>query len=110
MLKYLLSFVFFYSLAFSQAEDIGVDCLLLVDENSIICKYTQVRVDHEKTVTFQWIEPNGEISRSREMIIPAHHGSVYDYRYIKGRAIGEWTFKVIDEQKEYTTKFTIDAK
>ncbi|MEA3353854.1 MAG: hypothetical protein U9Q33_08575 [Campylobacterota bacterium] len=111
MIRYILSFVFLCTISFAQqSQKAGVDCLLLVDENSIICKYTQIRVDHEKTVTFQWIDPKGEISRSRDMNIPALHGSVYDYRYIKGRSSGKWTFKVIDGEKEYTTNFTIDAQ
>jgi hypothetical protein len=41
------------------------------------------------------------------MRIPSFHGSVYDYRYMKGRANGTWTFKVIDNKKEYSTTFEI---
>ena len=103
-----LSFFVFNISLFAQTSGVGVDCLILEDENSIICKYTHERVNVDHNVTFQWIEPNKVISRSREMLIPALHGSVYDYRYIKGRAKGIWTFKVIDEQKEYTTNFTIE--
>ena len=90
------------------ADENSVDCLILEDENSIICKYIQTRVNYDKTVKFEWIEPDGKITRIREIIIPAGHGSTYDYRYIKGRAIGTWTFQVIDEQQEYKTTFTIE--
>jgi hypothetical protein len=90
------------------ANENKVDCLILEDENSIICKYIQTRVSYEKQVTFEWIEPNGKITRVKELNIPAGHGSVYDYRYIKGRALGLWTFKVTDDTKEYTTTFTIE--
>lgn len=91
-----------------DAQDIPMaDCLILEDENSIICKYTHQRNENEKTVLFQWIEPDGTVSRERNMTIPSFHGSIYDYRYIKGRTVGTWTFKVIDENRSFTTTFTI---
>ena len=74
-------------------EDTKVDCLVLKEENSIICKYTHKRINKDISVRFEWIAPDG---------------SVYDYRYIKGRALGEWTFKVIDETQEYKTTFVIE--
>ena len=101
----MLSFCFFQ---FAYAEENNVDCLILEDENSIICKYSVDRVDYEKKILIQWIEPDKQVTREREMIIPANHGSVYDYRYKEGRTKGVWTFKVIDENKEYTTNFTIE--
>ena len=103
----LLSSLCFFQ--FAQAQNNEVDCLILEDENSIICKYSIYRVDYDKDIVIQWIEPdNTTITRERELIIPANHGSIYDYRYIEGRTPGIWTFKVIDDQKEYTTNFTIE--
>jgi hypothetical protein len=99
----LFSFIFFTS---AYAKN-GVDCLILEDENSIICKYTHTRVDYDKTISVQWIEPNNQVSRSRKMIIPAKHGSIYDYRYKESRTKGIWTFSVIDNGDEYLTNFTI---
>ncbi|MEA3512533.1 MAG: hypothetical protein U9R37_02930 [Campylobacterota bacterium] len=105
---------FFYILVISLfitpvlANENGVDCLILEDENSIICKYTQERVDYEKVITIEWIEPTNNVTRTRQMTIPAFHGSVYDYRYKSGRTQGTWTFKVIDGEKEYSTNFTIE--
>ena len=90
------------------SQNAEVDCLILEDENSIICKYTHQRVNYDKTITFNWIEPDGKISRTRIMSIPAGHGSVYDFRYIKGRTKGIWTFKVIDDSQELKTNFTIE--
>jgi hypothetical protein len=90
------------------ATEKKVDCVVLKDENSIICKYSHKRVNKDTTVRFEWIAPNGDVSRQRDMIIPAGHGSVYDYRYIKGREIGTWIFKVVDEQEEYKTTFDIE--
>lgn len=85
----------------------NVDCLILEDENSIICKFEITRNTEDKSIIVQWIAPNGEISRSRDMIILAGHGSIYDYRYIQGRELGLWTFKVIYEEKEYSTQFEL---
>ena len=93
---------------FSFADEIGVDCVILTDENSIICKYVHKRVNYEKKVRFDWIEPNGVISRSRIMTIPPGHGSVYDYRYIEGRTKGKWTFRVTDGNKTYSTNFILE--
>lgn len=89
-------------------DDSKADCIVLKDENSIICKYMHKRINNDKLIKFQWIEPDGVISRQRDMIIPAGHGSVYDYRYIQGRTKGEWTFKVIDSTEEFSTKFTLE--
>ena len=105
-LKYLVLLCSVF-LTFANADDKNVDCLILEDENSIICKYSHERVPEDKNITIQWIEPDGTITRERDMKIPAYHGSVYDYRYIKGRTEGKWTFKVIDNQDEYNTTFII---
>ncbi|MEA2050516.1 MAG: hypothetical protein U9O56_07285 [Campylobacterota bacterium] len=103
---FFLAFMIFSTISF--AFENSADCLILEDENSIICKYTHERIQEDHNVTFQWIEPNERVTRTRKMIIPALHGSVYDYRYIKGRTKGKWTFKVIDEDQEFSTNFTIE--
>ncbi len=90
------------------AQDKSVDCILLEDENSIICKYSHIRVNYDKNVSFIWIEPDGKVTRIKELIIPAGHGSVYDYRYIEGRTHGTWIFKVVDGEEEFKTTFTIE--
>ena len=57
-----------------HAEDKKVDCIILEDENSIICKYTHERVSIEKNITVKWIEPDGTETRTRNMVIPPFHG------------------------------------
>jgi hypothetical protein len=106
-----LIYIFFITIVINIglfANENKVDCIVLKDENSIICKYTQQRVNYQKNVTFNWIEPNGQTTREKELIVPAGHGSVYDYRYIYGRTSGVWTLKVIDDKVEYKTNFTIE--
>ncbi|MGM0518884.1 MAG: hypothetical protein ACQERD_04480 [Campylobacterota bacterium] len=88
-------------------DEVFVDCLILEDENSIICKFNAQRQTKDQEIIVQWIDPQGEVSRSREMIVPSGHGSIYDYRYKDGRVPGEWTFKVITDEKEYTTTFEL---
>lgn len=101
VLAFLLSVVLF------AQEEKRADCILLEDENSIICKYQTPRSDFENNITIEWVDPNKEISRTRKMTIPPHHGSVYDYRYLEGRMKGIWTFRVIDSNQTYSTQFTI---
>jgi hypothetical protein len=105
-LKYIL-LVSAMFLTFLQADEKKVDCLILEDENSILCKYVHTRISLEKHIIVEWIEPDGLISRTRDMVIPAFHASIYDYRYVEGRTKGIWTFKVIDNKEEFTTTFTI---
>ena len=93
---------------FANETSSKVECILLKDENSIICKYTHQRINTQKTVKFEWHEPDGIVSRVRVMNIPAGHGSIYDYRYIKGRTSGLWTLKVIDNNEVYKVNFTIE--
>lgn len=108
ILKVIAGIAFFSSVSFAMVpQQSSVDCIVLKEENSIICKYSHKRVNKDKTIRFEWIEPDGTISRIRDMIIPAGHGSIYDYRFIKGRTNGTWTFKAIDEDMEYSTTFDI---
>ena len=86
----------------------SVDCITLADENSIICKYVHNRVEVDKYLEFVWIDPLGIISRQRTMLIPAGHGSIYDYRFIDGRASGTWTLKVTEDNKSYKATFVIE--
>ena len=85
----------------------SVDCIMLEDEDSIVCKYTHDRIPYDHNVFIKWIEPDNTVSREREMTIPAYHGSIYDYRYKKGRTKGIWTFEVIDNNTSYKTNFKL---
>jgi len=111
MIKYLFPFLFFVTI--TNAEDINskiepsADCLILQDENSIICKFETNRNSSDRNIVVQWIDPQGDVSRSRNMLIPAGHASIYDYRYINGRLKGSWTFKVIENEKSYITSFKL---
>jgi len=122
MNRYLVSFFMSATLLFAQQDlannqeviDVNlpynpnVDCLILDDENSIICKFEVIRdTEKEQIITINWINPTGEISRSREMIIPPGDSSAYDYRYLDGREGGKWDFMIIYNGKEYSSKFEL---
>jgi hypothetical protein len=85
----------------------NLNCLLLKDENSIICKYQTQRVHYDRNITIYWIDPNHLVSRTRQITIPANHSSIYDYRYISGRLLGEWEFRIKDRDKYASTTFTL---
>ncbi|QKF72726.1 hypothetical protein AFAEC_0535 [Aliarcobacter faecis] len=85
-----------------------VECLVLEDENSILCKF-EVIIDpqEDQTISLKWVNPNDEISRTRDIVIPAGDSSAYDFRYLDGREKGIWNFKIIYKDKEYTNSFEI---
>lgn len=109
MKKFLLVFLLVLSAGFAETleEESPVDCLILQDENSIICKYVLPRAEEDKEIKVQWIDPKGELSRERNLLIPAGHGSIYDFRYVNGRMPGIWTFKVFDSDKISEGNFEI---
>jgi len=107
MNKILLTFLALSSISLNAEITNRADCLIIKEENSIICKYINTRKTEDRTVFVQWINPNEEISRKREIMVPAGHGSVYDFRYIEGRLKGTWTFKVEDKKKTYSSTFEI---
>ncbi len=109
MFRFLVYLMMFISISYAKSEinENKLECIILEDENSIICKFEKERSFEDETVVFQWIDPFEKVSRQRSMIIPAGHGSIYDYRYIKGRLEGKWTVKVLAKDKQYETKFEI---
>ena len=91
-----------------QEYNPNVECSILADEDSIICKFEVIRNStNDQSVVITWINPNGEISRTRDMIIPAGDISAYDYRHLEGRENGKWTFKLFYSEKEYITYFEV---
>jgi len=107
MNKVLCAFLLAVSFSFAAQDSNTADCLIIEEENSIICKYSSRRKSYERSVKMFWINPKEELSREKEVLIPAGHGSVYDFRYKEGRIKGLWTFKVMDQNEEFLTTFEI---
>ena len=107
---YLLFFIISiaYAEIIEEEPKVSTDCLILEDENSIICKYEHERSEEDREILVKWIDPNGELSRERILILPAGHGSIYDFRYIEGRMKGIWQFKVIENDQESSATFEIE--
>lgn len=110
--KFLTSSLFTVSVLFAnQGGDYiphEADCLVIKDENSIICKYKGPRTTEDRFINVEWINPKGEVSRSREIVYPSGHGSVYDFRYLEGRMKGTWQFNVVDGENKASTNFEIE--
>lgn len=57
----------------------------------IICTFETLRKDEKREVTFFWhSETQPQDDRERTVALEANHGSVYDYRFLRGRAEGIW--------------------
>ena len=123
MLKFIISFLLIMSSILFAKENVkkevevvtktvpynpNVECVVLVDEDSVICKFEVIRADKEQQVIVSWISPTGEISRTREMIINAGDSTAYDYRHLDGRENGKWIFKIIYNEKEYVSQFDLN--
>lgn len=119
MKKFIYSFLLVGSLCFAETEVVeneqnvaeeienSAECIILEDENSIICKYVHRSVPEDRDILVQWIDPRGEISRQRSIVMPAEHISIYDFRYIEGRMKGFWEFRVIEDDMKTTTIFEV---
>ena len=91
----------------------GAECSISkLDSDSqrdiIVCKYLHSRVDYDKEIFVEWINPQGKVDRARKLLIPAGHGSVFDYRYLSGRTKGTWRFIATDREEKFKTKFEVD--
>ena len=78
------------------AQEPSVLCEVLDDGiEKIQCTFVTPRKNEERTATFYWhSEAYPQDDRERELSLPANHGSVYDYRYLRGRAEGGWSVTV----------------
>lgn len=93
-------------------QDGDLTCEVLLDTHKRIqCTYTGTRSPVDRELIFIWHStetPHDD--RERSILIKANHGSVYDYRYYYGRAIGVWEVSVKDEDDTLlaSTTFTLE--
>gem|GEM_PF-460177 len=87
-----LSLVFAVSL---RAQD-SIVCDIRDDGiEKLVCTFKTKRKNVPRSATFFWhSETHPQDDRERTIELPANHGSVYDYRYLRGRAQGVWTLTV----------------
>ncbi|BBG66749.1 hypothetical protein NNO_2046 [Hydrogenimonas sp.] len=90
---------------------VAADLQCKIENERIYCRYFLDRSDNQngKEVEFRWISPgdSGD-DRIRHFRIPPQHGSVYDYRFLPGRAKGVWHVKVIDLDTNESIETTFD--
>jgi len=73
----------------------------------IVCTYKTARKNVDRNVTFLWHSRSyPQDDRERTIVLPALHGSVYDYRYLRGRAQGVWKVVATLEEPDGSTKET----
>jgi hypothetical protein len=88
----------------------------IVDEEieKILCKVELLRVDYDREVKFLWHSVSyPQDDRERTIVLSAGHGSVYDYRFLRGRAQGEWvvtsTINNVDKDIVARQAFVLDG-
>lgn len=82
-----------------------------IESERIYCTYYLDRSDNQdgKNVEFRWISPQSpQDDRVRHFQVPPQHGSVYDYRFLPGRAKGVWRVQVIDLDTNGTVETTFE--
>lgn len=78
------------------AQQSSLSCETIDDGiEKIQCTFVTQRKKSEREVQFNWhSESHPQDDRERSIVLPANHGSVYDYRYLRGRAPGIWRVSV----------------
>jgi len=85
------------------------DALLckVVNEDDILkikCTYKTTRTSYDRNISIAWTSPSApQDDRFKTVLLPAHHGSAYDFRYFDGRADGSWTISATDEKTGQVT-------
>lgn len=79
------------------AKEDSLSCKVIDDGiEKIQCTFVTTRKDTARETLFHWhSESHPQDDRERTIMLPANHGSVYDYRYLRGRAQGIWRVTVI---------------
>ena len=106
-MKRLIVFVSLFAAMAATAAKVQCE----IENEKIYCTYYLDRSDNQfgKEVLFHWFSPNSpEDDRIRHFKIPPLYGSVYDYRFLPGRAKGEWRVIVQDLETNETVETTFD--
>jgi len=110
---YLASIVMIMMLSSSliaYESDPVIECTVVSEDiEKIVCKVQLERADHDRVVTFFWHSKRyPQDDRDRSVVLNANHGSVYDYRFLRGRVQGEWSVSVIIVNTETQRSAEVD--
>lgn len=94
--KAVMSVWMFFAVGSAFAQEPSLTCDVVNDgTEKIQCTFVTPRKNEARETTFYWhSESHPQDDRERIITLPAGHGSVYDYRYLRGRAQGTWTVTV----------------
>ncbi len=92
--------------AFSLLASDSLLCKVVNEDNilKIRCTYQTTRTSYDRNISIAWTSPSApQDDRFKTILLPAHHGSAYDFRYFDGRADGAWTISATDEKTGQVT-------
>ncbi len=80
---------------FSDQNEIKLHCEVVSEEvEKILCKLEVSREPFERQVTFFWHSHRyPQDDREHTSILKPYYASVYDYRFLRGRAQGTWSVR-----------------
>lgn len=100
------------SAADPAASSYKLECTVIEEHDKIIqCTFSSVRLAADRRITFRWkSETTPQDDRERTFVLPAGHGSVYDYRFYYGRAPGLWNISTVNDSGKTLaeTSFTLE--
>lgn len=93
-----------------EYQNSSVTCGIMESEHKIIqCTFVTDRSNEDRTIVFSWHSTaTPQDDRERTIVLKAGHGSVYDYRYYYGRALGEWEVSVKDSDDMLLSSTTLN--
>jgi hypothetical protein len=103
MMKFITLFIAF------TLSILAADALVckVVNEDEILkikCIYKTARKDYDRNISMAWTSPSTpQDDRFKTVLLPAQHGSAYDFRYFDGRADGSWTISATDDSTGQVT-------
>jgi len=100
---------------FANESRPSLECTAVSEDiEKIVCKIQVERSDYDRVVTFFWHSKRyPQDDRERTVVLNANHGSVFDYRFLRGRVQGEWSVAVTvddtDEQNSAEAHFILEG-
>lgn len=95
-----------FALVNTAVAESRVQCQITDDEiEKLVCVFETSRKGEDRNVVFHWhSDAYPQDDRERKVALEAYHASVYDYRYLWGRAQGVWTLTVTLEGGDGATE------
>jgi len=99
-----------------SARENMLNCEVLDDgAEKIQCTFVTPRNNNDREAVFYWYsDAFPQDDREHMIVLRASNGSVYDYRFLRGRAEGMWTVTVTltdtdGSEREVSHRFTLEG-